>query len=143
LPGVGEVLAQRIVAYRDKNGPFQSIDDLAKIKNLRASVIEQFRDQTTVSGSEKEPPATDGKLNLNTATAKELEALPGIGEILSQRIVDYRRAHGSYRSVTDLTKVEGVRASVVEKLSSLVTTGRSVTGGKKRRWKNPERHFLP
>jgi competence protein ComEA len=57
-----------------------------------------------------EPGATvsDGKVNLNTATAGQLEELPGIGPVLAQRIVDYRTQHGPFRSVRDLLKVEGI-----------------------------------
>lgn len=52
--------------------------------------------------------STTGKININTATAEELTALPGIGMVLAQRIVDYRTEHGSFRSKDDLSQVAGI-----------------------------------
>ena len=62
-----------------------------------------------------------GPLDLNHATAQELTTLPGIGEVLAQRIVDYREAHGPFRSVDELIAVEGIGEGKLEKLRELVT----------------------
>ncbi len=47
-------------------------------------------------------------ININTASAKELESLPGIGEVLSQRIVDYRDTFGDFKSIDELKNVDGI-----------------------------------
>lgn len=60
------------------------------------------------------PPLTPGSINLNTATAEELTRLPGIGEVLARRIVDYRSAHGPFSSVDGLLEVEGLGEKRVE-----------------------------
>jgi competence protein ComEA len=60
-------------------------------------------------------------VNINTATADELEALPGIGPVLAQRIVDYREQHGPFRSVRDLLNVSGIGDSHLADLAPLVT----------------------
>lgn len=62
-----------------------------------------------------------GSLDLNRATTQELTTLPGIGEVLAQRIVDYREAHGPFRSVEELIAVEGIGEGKLEKLRELVT----------------------
>ena len=62
-----------------------------------------------------------GKVNLNTATSAELEALPGIGQVLAQSIVDYRTQHGPFRSVRDLLKVEGIGEKKFDSLKDYVT----------------------
>jgi competence protein ComEA len=48
LPGIGEVLAARIVADRQANGPFKTVDDLARVPGIKEHVISQLRDLVTV-----------------------------------------------------------------------------------------------
>lgn len=73
-----------------------------------------------VSGT---PATTVGLLNINTATAAELSELPGIGEILAQRIVDYRTEHGPFTSVDQLTAVEDIGPKRLEDIRELITVG--------------------
>ena len=49
LPGIGEVLAQRIVDYRSENGPFRTVEDLLKVSGIGSATLEQIRDFITVS----------------------------------------------------------------------------------------------
>ena len=60
-------------------------------------------------------------VNINTASKKELDALPGIGETLAQRIIDYRSANGPFSTVDELTKVKGIGAKTLEKLKPYAT----------------------
>lgn len=69
------------------------------------------------------PGASTGKVNINTATAKELEALPGIGEVLSKRIVTDREANGPFKVVDDLMRVPGIKEGLMTQLRDLVTVG--------------------
>lgn len=62
-----------------------------------------------------------GRINLNAATLDQLESLPGIGEVLGQRIIDYRQAHGPFHSVDDLLNVSGIGPSHLADLKDLVT----------------------
>ncbi len=62
-------------------------------------------------------------VNINTADAAELAALPGIGEVLAQRILDYRRVHGDFSAVEQLTNVEGIGEGKLETILELITIG--------------------
>jgi competence protein ComEA len=63
------------------------------------------------------------RVNINSASRAELEALPGIGPVIAQRIIDYRLAHGPYRSAADLAEVEGVSESLLAEIEDLITIG--------------------
>jgi competence protein ComEA len=65
--------------------------------------------------------APGGLVNLNTATAAELDTLPGVGPVLAQRIIDHRTRTGGFRSVEELRKVDGVGDARFEQLKDLVT----------------------
>jgi competence protein ComEA len=60
-------------------------------------------------------------LNLNTATKEELTGLPGIGPAKAQAIIDYRNAHGGFKSVEELKDVKGIGAKRFEKLKGELT----------------------
>jgi competence protein ComEA len=96
-------------------------------------------DQTIASGSRVKV-ATDGgyglssmsgaqlitlglPLDLNRASAEDLDAIPGVGPALAQRIVDYRRAHGPFNQVEDLIKVSGVGPQNLPKLKPYLGLG--------------------
>ena len=57
---------------------------------------------------------------LNSATVEQLEELPGVGPVLAQRIVDWRQAHGGFRSIDDLQQVPGIGARKFGDLKALV-----------------------
>ena len=62
-----------------------------------------------------------GKINLNTAGVEELDALPKVGPVLAQRIVDWRKEHGAFKNVEELDAVDGVGPKMLEALLPLVT----------------------
>lgn len=70
-------------------------------------------------GAGVDPPGT--RINLNTADVAELDALPKVGPVLAQRIVDWRRDHGAFKSVEELDAVDGVGPKMLEALLPLVT----------------------
>jgi len=60
------------------------------------------------------------KVDINRADAWLLDALPGIGETLAQRIVDYHTKNGPFRNIEELLKVPGIGTSVYDKIKSLI-----------------------
>ena len=68
-------------------------------------------------------PGAAAAVNINTATAEELVALPGVGPVKAQAIVDHRKAHGPFKTVDDLRNVKGIGAKRMEKLRNDVTVG--------------------
>jgi competence protein ComEA len=60
-------------------------------------------------------------INVNSATATELEALPGVGEVIAQAIVDYRTENGPFTSVDQLLDVSGIGDATLEDIRELVT----------------------
>lgn len=135
LPGVGAATAKKIVANR----PYSSVADLSKA-GVSAKTIDKLKALVTVSASaaaaepakkaapeakaskaEKKASAASaaaGPVDLNSASEKELEALPAVGAATAKKIVAGR----PYTSVGDLSKA-GVSAKTIEKISPLVTVG--------------------
>lgn len=127
LPGVGAATAKKIIAGR----PFTSVDDLSKAGVSKAT-IDKITPLVTVSAApqhETASPATEkkstsakstsgpvGKVDLNTASEKELIALPGVGEATAKKI----EAGRPYTSVTDLSRA-GVSQATITKITPLVT----------------------
>ena len=80
---------------------------------------------TATAVAETAPAETvpSGPININTATAAQLQTLPGIGEVLARRIIDYRESNGDFRSVGALINVSGIGEKKLEAIWDLVTTG--------------------
>ena len=71
------------------------------------------------SASSDAPPAT-GPVHLNSATVEQLDALPGVGPVTAQNIVDYREEHGGFRSVDELDAIPGIGPTRLDRLRELV-----------------------
>lgn len=72
-------------------------------------------------------PAIEGVVNVNTATADELQLLPGVGEARAAQIVAMRQERGGFKSVEELTDVKGIGDVMIEKLRDHVTLSGKTT----------------
>ena len=68
-------------------------------------------------------PREDGRIHLNTATAEELKTLPGVGDVLARRILDYRDQNGPFRSPEELMNVKGIGEKIYAGLQDLIDLG--------------------
>lgn len=66
-------------------------------------------------------PAAAGLVNINMSDVKELETLPGVGESTAQKIVDYRKEHGSFTSIEQLKEISGIGEAKFKKMADKVT----------------------
>ena len=93
--------------------------------SVTVSVPARLTSAAAPEETQTEPSAQAASLpvNINTADAAELAALPGIGEVLAQRILDYRRVHGDFSAVEQLANVEGIGEGKLESILELITIG--------------------
>jgi len=145
LPGVGPARSQAIVSYRERHGWFEDVADLENVPGIGPRSMETLGPLLYVDGvpgvsedldpfadrwmAEAEPAARAAvgiqdlprPVNINTASAEELEQLPGIGPAISERIVEDRRLRGPFRTVHDLQRVSGIGPRTLENLRPLIT----------------------
>jgi competence protein ComEA len=104
-------------------GPLADADPAS----VNAAAVLVDGEQVVVAGPGAAPaaaaaaPAAGGLLDLNTATVADLDALPGIGPVLAQRIIDHRTASGPFASVEQLDDVEGIGPAIYADLADRVT----------------------
>lgn len=126
-PGLVELAPDARVsdALDAAGGPLPDAD-LAAL-NLAASVSDGDQIRVPAPGDQVEAPqaaapgAGDGLINLNRASAAELQGLPGVGPVLAERIVADREAQGPYASVDDLDRVSGIGPAILANLRSRAT----------------------
>ncbi|NKY24504.1 ComEA family DNA-binding protein [Cellulomonas denverensis] len=126
-PGLVELASDARVsdALDAAGGPLPDAD-LAAL-NLAASVSDGDQIRVPAPGEQVEAPqpaapgSGDGLIDLNRASATELQGLPGVGPVLAERIVADREAQGPYASVDDLDRVSGIGPAILANLRSRAT----------------------
>ena len=106
----------RVAEAIDKAGGARSLRALESV-NLARVLVDG---EQLIVGQTAGENAAGGKLSLSTATAAELEQLPGVGPVLAQRIVQWRTDQGPFRSIDDVNEVSGVGDALMEQIRPLV-----------------------
>ena len=94
-------------------------ETLSDGQQITVPVLQESDEQINLPIPESKTLTTD-PLNINTATAPELEMLPGIGPSLAQKIVDYRDRNGPFQKTEHLTRVSGIGPAKFEQIQDLI-----------------------
>jgi competence ComEA-like helix-hairpin-helix protein len=132
LTGIGPSKAAAIVAYRSENGAFSSVDSLQGVPGIGVKTVESVRPDaeigdgaTVVKGQQAASsggaPAANA-VNINTASATQLDAMPGIGPSKAAAILADRDAKGPFSSCDELSRVTGVGSKTVSQLRMMCKT---------------------
>ena len=95
----------------------------AATEALQAATTEASTESAAEETGSTESSSVSFPININIATAEQLEALPGIGPTYAQRIIDYRNANGPYTSPSQLLNISGIGEKRLAAIWDLLTTG--------------------
>lgn len=109
--GIGDKLSARIIKFRNRLGGFMVNEQLYDVYGLEEEVVLRILEEFRV----KQQPAIE-KININTATGREMEKLIYINQNLANQIVTYRDSVGIIRSFTELTKIEDFPAKKIGRI---------------------------
>lgn len=127
IPGIGPGMARRIVEHRQQHGAFGSLERLDSVPGVGPALLAKLAPHAAFDGPQRSghsappppgAPETGTRIALNSASAHELAALPGLGPAKASAVVAYRELHGSFASVEDLVAVPGIGPATVAKLRS-------------------------
>lgn len=108
----------------DSSSPSSSVSSsqsASSAPGVQSKAVSSARQSSSRSASK---PQVRFPINLNTATKEELTALPGIGDVIAQRIIDYRSQAGSFKSINELDNVKGIGEKIIAKIKSYITLGK-------------------
>lgn len=125
LPRIGSSTANKIIEYREQVGGFKSIEEIKNVRGIGDATFNQIKDLITVGKVKivvvrEEVPESE-KIDINTASEVELQALPSIGPSKARAIVEYREQYGEFDKIEDIMKVRGIGPGTFEKFKHLIT----------------------
>jgi competence protein ComEA len=93
----------------------------AEPESINLAALLEDGQQIDVSGIVSTSHVNAGRVNINTATVSELDALPGIGPTTAQMIVDYRLQHGLFQIIQDIQNVPGIGPATYDRIKDYIT----------------------
>lgn len=108
---------------------YDEVKEFGKTKEKEKQVLTECKNNEIYSLENnacieiKETTTISGKININTATKEELMTLTGIGESKANDIIKYRETNGPFKTIEDLTKVNGIGESTLANIKENITTG--------------------
>lgn len=94
---------------------------LASVLGLAACAGAALAEEPALAAGAASAAGASALIDLNSASAAELESLPGIGRSRAQAILAFREAHGGFHSVSQLLRIKGIGRAMLRKLRPLVT----------------------
>lgn len=104
-------------------GYFKAKMDFQKYSDSYTVSVEKIAESTTPEEETTIPGETALLININTASAAELEALPGIGPVIAERIVAHREANGEFQNRYSIMDVPGIGAGIYDKIKDSICVG--------------------
>lgn len=120
LPEMPSALAERVYAFIREKGEIKDMNELLNVKGMTRKRIRQLENYATAMGGHSGQAAWGDKLNLNFASVEDINALPGVGKKLAEKIVDFRNRNGGFFSLEDLKEVPGLTEKTIKKFIDMV-----------------------
>ncbi|QEC67496.1 hypothetical protein FRZ67_09370 [Panacibacter ginsenosidivorans] len=132
--GLRDKTIQTIINYRSKGGHFKTAEDIRKIYGLEeeeanklipfikiANRYSNKEEESAYENNQEKPKSVIKKIDINTASEEDFKALPGIGDILSKRIIKFRNSIHGFKSINDVSKTYGLSDSAFQLILPYLT----------------------
>jgi len=140
VKSIGPETAEHIISYRKSAGCFRSVDELINVHGIGPKTVMRLREHVKADASRCSRSTPDGfgrspggtsrtysaaprssRININAASASELEKLHGVGPVTAEKIISYRQKHGSFRRPEDIQNVLGIGPVTYAKMKDQIT----------------------
>lgn len=138
LNGIGQVIADKIITYRETHGGFYSVEEIMKVSGIGEVTFNKIKSQIYADTSNLAPQTTTIKeeptttitaitnipiINLDTATVEELEMLPKMTSVLAKNIIHFRDTvlGGKFSSIYEVLYVDGITIDIFNSIKNYIT----------------------